>query len=92
MQPGLAILVRSLEHDRAAIPGRRHRASPLTRPRGPGVGLPESGRDLSPLGLAILVEKGVLGDSTDSCLAQLSQGVPGSQQRPPQTRLSWGSP
>lgn len=47
------------------------------------MGLPESGSDLSPAGLAILVEKGVLGDSTDSCLAQLSRGFPGGQQSKP---------
>lgn len=75
--PGLAIAVRSLEPNREAIPRGQHRPSPS-----PGQEVLEWGS----------WGRGVLGDSTDSSLAQLSQGFPGGQQRSLPTQLSWGAP
>ena len=65
------------EHNRAAVlggfQGGLRRPRPLTRPSHPGGGFPTSGRDLSPLGLAVLVVEGVLGDSTDPSPTRLSR-------------------
>lgn len=65
---------------------------PFTRPSRPGGEFPARDTDLSPLGLAILVGEGVLRDSTNSGLAQPSQGFHRANKGPREAGRPGGAP
>lgn len=89
--------LRAQGHNRAAGPGGFPGAAETSPPHPAqlpwsGGGFRASGIELSPLGLAILMGGRVPGRSADSCLARLSQGLPGTNKGPCQPSGTGGLP